>query len=162
MKLIQEGNEKTTTMLHTAIVSMYWPDISSALRNPIANSCPVSEVTSIDTIWIWTCLGQKYTSNILVQLLPVNRSFKHDYHKLKSNLRQSYSVFFFLAIPSINTAEKELETSFRPYPGILRLILNPLIFIINQQESRLLSETLYPSTMQTEQSLHLPACAMVF
>lgn len=60
------------------------------------------------------------------------------------------------AIPGINTAEKELETSFRTYPGMLRLKLNPLIFIINQQETRLLSETLSPSIMQTEQSLHLP------
>lgn len=101
-------------------------------------------------------MGQKYKSNIRIQLLLVNRSFKHEKLKLKSNLRQSFSVKKKEAIPGINTAEKELETSFRTYPGMLRLKLNPLIFIINQQETRLLSETLSPSIMQTEQSLHLP------
>lgn len=61
---------------------------------------------------------------------------------------------------SFNTAERELQTSLRSYPGFLRLKLNPLIFfIINQQETRLLSETLSPST---EQSVHLHAYAMVF
>jgi len=67
----------------------------SALKNPIANCWPVSEVTSrcyLNLDLFGAKIQIKHSHSLeQVQLLTVNRNLRHDYHNLKSNLRQSYS-----------------------------------------------------------------------